>query len=117
LSIIKLNLNSTSISFPLILMATSTYFKPDLNKDEKSVPSGKVYRQLFEAQVQLGKAYDKVKDKLVQQNPQIKVKRDGIPLVKENSSLRGHGFLTNDARDWINKLENDPYSNNPVYQK
>ncbi len=51
------------------------------------VHSGKVYRQLFEAQVQLSEAYDKVKEKYREHPPQVKLSEDSIPLVHEGRSI------------------------------
>ena len=56
------------------------------NNSVRLVPSGKVYRQLFEAQVQLSDAYDKVKEKYKENPPHVKLTEDNIPLVKEGRS-------------------------------
>jgi len=61
------------------------------------VHSGKVYRQLFEAQVQLSDAYEKVKSKHEQHPIEIRVPDEGIPLVKEGRSLRGLGLLDQES--------------------
>ena len=57
-----------------------------LKGETRTVQSGKVYRQLFEAQVQLSEAYDRVKDKYNENPPEIKVKEDQIPLIREGRS-------------------------------
>lgn len=56
--------------------------------DPRLVPSGKVYRQLFEAQVQLSDAYDRVKEKYRENPPQVKITENNIPLVNEGRSKR-----------------------------
>jgi hypothetical protein len=54
-----------------------------LKGETRTVQSGKVYRQLFEAQVQLSDAYDKVKEKYNDYSPEIRINEDQIPLVRE----------------------------------
>ena len=57
-----------------------------LKGETRTVQSGKVYRQLFEAQVQLSEAYDKVKTKLTDISHDAVSKEDQIPLVRESRS-------------------------------
>lgn len=57
-----------------------------LKGETRTVQSGKVYRQLFEAQVQLSEAYDKVKEKYAENPPQPRLTEDQIPLVREGRS-------------------------------
>jgi len=81
------------------------------------VHSGKVYRQLFEAQVQLSDAYEKVKSKHEQHPVEIRVPDEGIPLVKEGRSLRGLGLLDQESEMWVHASSNQVYVNNPVLHK
>jgi hypothetical protein len=96
---------------------------PQQQKNKKNlgiphtIPSEKVYRQIFDAQVQLIDAYEKVKEKYHKNPVEIKVKEDGIPLVNESRGLRGQGILTKKEEKWINSDTNDFLVNNPIYDK
>lgn len=85
--------------------------------DPRLVPSGKVYRQLFEAQVQLAGALENVKNKLQEKNPQINLTDKSIPLVKEPRSKRGNGILTKEEIQWMNSNPNESLVHNPIYAK
>ncbi len=87
------------------------------NTGVRLVHSGKVYRQLFEAQVQLSDAYDKVKLKQEHHPAEIRVPDEGIPLVKEGRGLRGVGILDQESDIWVHASSNDIYVNNPVFHK
>lgn len=89
----------------------------DLNTEKtgiRMVQSGKVYRQLFEAQVQLSEAYDKVKEKQRENPAQVRVRDEGIPLVR---NARGTGFLDEESEMWLHAPSTDQYVNNPVFYK
>lgn len=94
--------------------------EPKINKkkfDPRLVPSGKVYRQLFEAQVQLSDALQNVKNKFQENPPQVKLTDKSIPLVRESRSERGNGILTKEEAQWINSGPNESFVQNPIYVK
>ncbi|XP_066293451.1 coiled-coil domain-containing protein 180-like [Branchiostoma lanceolatum] len=76
-------------------------------------PSGKVYRQIFDAEVQLVKSYDKVKEK-----PRASPTSGLLPLVHEGRATTGTGILTARQKTWIEGMPNDSTIENPVlYRK
>lgn len=85
--------------------------------DPRLVPSEKVYRQLFEAQVQLTGALEDVKKKIKEKPPQINLTDKSIPLVKESRSKRGNGILTKEEIQWMNSSPNESQVQNPIYDK
>ncbi|XP_071948250.1 coiled-coil domain-containing protein 180-like [Antedon mediterranea] len=76
----------------------------------KVIQSGKVYRQIFDAEVQLVQALEKSKA-----NPKKVIpKQNGIPLVKENRKEMGERSLNKRQVLWIEGNPNDDKSENPV---
>ncbi|KAI8518615.1 hypothetical protein Bbelb_046320 [Branchiostoma belcheri] len=76
-------------------------------------PSGKVYRQIFDAEVQLVKSYDKAKEK-----PRATPTSGLLPLVHEGRATTGTGILTARQKTWIEGMPNDSTIENPVlYRK
>ncbi|CAF0926257.1 unnamed protein product [Adineta steineri] len=73
------------------------------------LPTNKVYRQLFDAQVQLSDAYNRVRDNQLSEPINIVTHPDATPLVR---NIRPH---ESQKRQWISSL---PYNNdssiNPV---
>lgn len=80
------------------------------------VPSGKIYRQMFEAQVQLNRSLTKI------QRDSTSVTRttagqSAIPLVHLSKDDIEHGILGPRQRTWADGFPNDPYTENPVVYK
>jgi hypothetical protein len=78
------------------------------------IPGGKVYRQLFEAQVQLNEKAERVKERYSQFPPIVKITQDNIPLL--NTQTR-RGYVDSDAEQWIEAPPNELYVQNPVFYK
>ncbi|XP_033116151.1 coiled-coil domain-containing protein 180-like [Anneissia japonica] len=76
----------------------------------KVIPSGKVYRQIFDAEVQLVNALEKAKLNSKKTIP----KDDGVPLVKENRKNMCERPLNKRQMLWIESKPNDDKSENPV---
>ncbi|CAF1026509.1 unnamed protein product [Adineta ricciae] len=68
------------------------------------LPTNKVYRQLFDAQVQLSEAYNRVHDNQLSEPVNIVTHPDATPLVK---NIRPH---ESQKRQWLSGL---PYTNDP----
>jgi hypothetical protein len=84
------------------------------NSTARIIPGGKVYRQLFEAQVQLNETAEKVKEKYSQFPPLVKVTQDNIPLLNTHDR---RGYVDADAEHWIDAPSNELYVQNPVFYK
>ncbi|XP_078238907.1 coiled-coil domain-containing protein 180 [Pogona vitticeps] len=79
------------------------------------VPSGKVYRQIFDDEINLVRTLGEARNKLAQHKlPQIP---GNIPLVKDIETCTGHGFLTQRQQAWVEGMPNDDYTENPVQYK
>ncbi|KAK3581902.1 hypothetical protein CHS0354_024214 [Potamilus streckersoni] len=82
------------------------------------VPSGKIYRQLFDAQVQLNRSLTKIhRDSSA---PQPRFQKRGVtsvPLVHLSKEEIKHGLLGERQRTWVDGFPNDPYVENPVVYK
>ncbi|XP_069121816.1 LOW QUALITY PROTEIN: coiled-coil domain-containing protein 180-like [Argopecten irradians] len=81
------------------------------------VPSGKVYRQMFDAQVQLTRTLSKMKREDTQKTLDRQSTNVGIPLVRLKKDEVTHGLLTERQRTWADGFPNDPYVENPVLHK
>ncbi|XP_021341706.1 coiled-coil domain-containing protein 180-like isoform X3 [Mizuhopecten yessoensis] len=81
------------------------------------VPSGKVYRQMFDAQVQLTRTLTKLKQEDTQKTFDRQSTNVGIPLVRLKKDEVTHGLLTERQRTWADGFPNDPYVENPVLHK
>ncbi|XP_033732294.1 coiled-coil domain-containing protein 180-like isoform X1 [Pecten maximus] len=81
------------------------------------VPSGKVYRQMFDAQVQLTRTLSKMKREDTQKTLDRQSTNVGIPLVRLKRDEVTHGLLTERQRTWADGFPNDPYVENPVLHK
>ncbi|XP_032230152.2 coiled-coil domain-containing protein 180 [Nematostella vectensis] len=75
----------------------------------RMVPEGKVYRQVFDAEVSLVRA-------LEQERHPPKPKSPLLPLVKD-SKLVTHGLLSSRQKSWAHGMPNESYIENPVYYK
>ncbi|XP_076436919.1 coiled-coil domain-containing protein 180-like isoform X2 [Babylonia areolata] len=96
-------------------------------KAMRVVPSGKVYRQMFDAQLQLSRSLSKVTRKektlpaLVKVGqvpasslPSLPVSAPVVHLAREDTK---HGLLTSRQQTWVDAFPNDPYVENPVLYK
>ncbi|KAL4219460.1 hypothetical protein ACF0H5_022039 [Mactra antiquata] len=83
-------------------------------KSMRVVPSGKIYRQMFEAQVQLNRSLTKI-----QRDPSsTKITSSGaVPVVHLSKDDIEHGILGERQRTWADGFPNDPYTENPVVYK
>ncbi|XP_071097132.1 coiled-coil domain-containing protein 180-like [Haliotis cracherodii] len=91
----------------------------DLNMAEtraiRVVPSGKVYRQMFDAQVQLNKSLSSVQRK--ERLPHPPGEGTGIPTVHLSRDETQHGILAERQKTWVESFPNDPHMENPVLYK
>ncbi|CAL1536576.1 unnamed protein product [Lymnaea stagnalis] len=80
------------------------------------VPSGQIYRQLFDAQLQLNKSLSQYGPEFRSQHkkPKESVIMPVIHLEKEDTQ---HGILTSRQKTWVEGYPNDPYVENPVLYK
>nr|XP_022323890.1 coiled-coil domain-containing protein 180-like isoform X7 [Crassostrea virginica] len=84
------------------------------------VPSGKIYRQMFDAQVQLQRSLTKMKSRETNTAPldhSPERQSTAIPVVKLTREDVAHGLLTERQRTWADGFPNDPYVENPVLHK
>ncbi|XP_022107089.1 coiled-coil domain-containing protein 180-like [Acanthaster planci] len=79
------------------------------------VPSGKIYRQIFDAEVQLVNTLEKTKQNVTPSD--LNLKTASIPLVQEGRSSMGESLLTNRQIEWIESMPNDYKTENPVLFK
>lgn len=77
------------------------------------VPSGKIYRQMFEAQVQLNRSLTKV----TRDATTIRGHGATVPIVHLSKDDVEHGILGERQRTWADGFPNDPYIENPVVYK
>ncbi|KAK3086983.1 hypothetical protein FSP39_000010 [Pinctada imbricata] len=82
------------------------------------VPSGKVYRQMFDAQVQLKRSLTKLQSRgdTVTRGTE-RQSTAGYPVVRLSKEELAHGLLTERQRTWADGFPNDPYVENPVLHK
>ncbi|XP_060096944.1 coiled-coil domain-containing protein 180 [Heteronotia binoei] len=79
------------------------------------VPSGKIYRQIFDDEINLVRTLGEARSKLVQlKSPQNPGK---IPLVRHVESYAGNGFLSDRQQMWVEGMPNDDFTENPVLYK
>ncbi|XP_061169622.1 coiled-coil domain-containing protein 180-like isoform X3 [Saccostrea echinata] len=85
------------------------------------VPSGKIYRQMFDAQVQLQRSLTKMKSReavtATLEDEPTERQSTAIPVVKLTKEDVAHGLLTERQRTWADGFPNDPYVENPVLHK
>lgn len=93
-------------------MATVENEKPS----QRIITSGKVYRQIFDAEVQLVRSLEKsktAKHGTITQNAGHK--RTGIPVV--HMKLPTAGMLDDRQIRWLEEFPNEPYTENPIVYK
>ncbi|XP_072287644.1 coiled-coil domain-containing protein 180-like [Pyxicephalus adspersus] len=74
------------------------------------VPSGKVYRQIFDAEVQLVRSLGEVRARTTQHG--INLDSAKIPLVREK--IHSAGLLSYSQLQWVDSMPYDSYTENPV---
>ncbi|BFZ20283.1 hypothetical protein BsWGS_23322 [Bradybaena similaris] len=83
------------------------------------VPSGKIYRQLFDAQFQLSQTLTQftaeTRNKHVEPCKHLQVA--SLPIIRLSQDEMKHGILTSRQKSWVAGLPNDPYTENPVMYK
>ncbi|XP_077986671.1 coiled-coil domain-containing protein 180-like [Glandiceps talaboti] len=80
--------------------------------ETRVVQSGQIYKQIFDAEVQLVKEYEKIQEKRT--DPDDKVQSQTIPLVKEGRQNMGESLLNERQQTWIESMPNDAMTENPV---
>ncbi|XP_072096314.1 coiled-coil domain-containing protein 180 isoform X2 [Mobula birostris] len=78
------------------------------------VPSGKVYRQIFDAEVQLVRSLGETRRKSL--CPDIFFGNGRIPIIQNLDTPTGH-ILSQRQRSWMEGLMNDGYTENPVLRR
>ncbi|XP_062929635.1 coiled-coil domain-containing protein 180 [Mobula hypostoma] len=78
------------------------------------VPSGKVYRQIFDAEVQLVRSLGETRRKSL--CPDISFGNGRIPIIRNLDTPTGH-ILSQRQRSWMEGLMNDGYTENPVLRR
>ncbi|XP_068105081.1 coiled-coil domain-containing protein 180 isoform X2 [Hyperolius riggenbachi] len=78
------------------------------------VPSGKVYRQIFDAEVQLVRSLGEARARGVQYGVRLDSAR--IPLVHDGET-RSAGLLSPRQRHWVDSMPYDSYTENPIVSR
>uniref|UniRef100_A0A8C3TAE1 Coiled-coil domain containing 180 n=1 Tax=Chelydra serpentina TaxID=8475 RepID=A0A8C3TAE1_CHESE len=76
------------------------------------VPSGKVYRQIFDDEVQLVRSLEEVRNKAEQHK--FPVNSGSIPVVRDLETCAGKGLLSHRQQKWVEGMPNDDFTENPV---
>lgn len=74
------------------------------------VPSGKVYRQIFDAEVQLVRSLGEARARVTQHG--VSLDSAQIPLVREET--QSAGLLSYRQRQWVDSMPYDSYTENPI---
>ncbi|XP_067328095.1 coiled-coil domain-containing protein 180 isoform X2 [Anolis sagrei] len=77
------------------------------------LPSGKVYRQVFDDEVSLVRSLGVSRSKRAQ-GKVVPPPPGAIPVVHDPEVCSGHGFLSQRQRDWVEGMPNDDHVENPV---
>uniref|UniRef100_A0A8C5SPJ3 Coiled-coil domain-containing protein 180 n=1 Tax=Laticauda laticaudata TaxID=8630 RepID=A0A8C5SPJ3_LATLA len=77
------------------------------------LPSGKVYRQIFDDEINLVHALGRARNKITQH----KVLSGKIPLVRDLERRTSYGFLSERQEIWSKAMPNDQRTENPVQYK
>ncbi|XP_052788439.1 coiled-coil domain-containing protein 180-like [Mya arenaria] len=85
-------------------------------KSMRVLPSGKIYRQMFEAQVQLNRSLTKIQRDSTSGTRTTQTLAN-IPVVHLSKDEVEHGILGERQRTWADGFPNDPYVENPVVYK
>ncbi|CAM5163781.1 unnamed protein product [Eretmochelys imbricata] len=76
------------------------------------VPSGKIYRQIFDDEVQLVRSLKEVRNKAEQHKFPMNSGR--IPVVRDLEMCAGKGLLSHRQQKWVEGMPNDDFTENPV---
>ncbi|XP_053863841.1 coiled-coil domain-containing protein 180 isoform X2 [Malaclemys terrapin pileata] len=76
------------------------------------VPSGKVYRQIFDDEVNLVRSLEEVRNKAEQHKFPMNSGR--IPVVRDLEMCAGKGLLSHRQQKWVEGMPNDDFTENPV---
>ncbi|XP_039363067.1 coiled-coil domain-containing protein 180 isoform X5 [Mauremys reevesii] len=76
------------------------------------VPSGKVYRQIFDDEVHLVRSLEEVRNKAEQHKFPMNSGR--IPVVRDLGMCAGKGLLSHRQKKWVEGMPNDDFTENPV---
>ncbi|XP_030391262.1 coiled-coil domain-containing protein 180 isoform X1 [Gopherus evgoodei] len=76
------------------------------------VPSGKVYRQIFDDEVHLVRSLEEVRNKAEQHKFPMNSGR--IPVVRDLGMCAGKGLLSHRQQKWVEGMPNDDFTENPV---
>ncbi|XP_067397987.1 coiled-coil domain-containing protein 180 [Emydura macquarii macquarii] len=76
------------------------------------VPSGKVYRQIFDDEVHLVHSLEEMRNKAVQHKFPMNSGR--IPVVRDLEMCAGKGLLSRRQHKWVEGMPNDDFTENPV---
>ncbi|XP_063172517.1 coiled-coil domain-containing protein 180 [Candoia aspera] len=79
------------------------------------LPSGKVYRQIFDDEINLVHALGEARNKITQHKALQLPGR--IPLVRDMERRANNGFLSERQQMWIKAMPNDELTENPVQYK
>ncbi|GFO20007.1 coiled-coil domain-containing protein 180-like [Plakobranchus ocellatus] len=91
----------------------------DSSKSVRIVPSGQVYRQMFDAQLQLNRSLSRYdSESRIQRLKSRELSHSqSLPLIRLDHEDTQHGILTSRQKTWIGGFPNDPYLENPVLYK
>ncbi|XP_074871431.1 coiled-coil domain-containing protein 180 [Carettochelys insculpta] len=76
------------------------------------VPSGKVYRPVFDDEVHLVRSLGETRNKAVK--PKFPTNSGRIPVVRDLEMCAGKGLLSHRQQKWIEGMPNDDFTENPV---
>ncbi|XP_043354753.1 coiled-coil domain-containing protein 180 isoform X2 [Dermochelys coriacea] len=76
------------------------------------VPSGKIYRQIFDDEVHLVRSLEEVRNKAKQHKFPMNSGR--IPVVRDLEMCAGKGLLSHRQQKWVEGMPNDDFTENPV---
>uniref|UniRef100_A0A8C3IAP8 Coiled-coil domain containing 180 n=1 Tax=Chrysemys picta bellii TaxID=8478 RepID=A0A8C3IAP8_CHRPI len=76
------------------------------------VPSGKVYRQIFDDEVNLVRSLEEVRNKAEQHKFPMNSGR--IPVIRDLEMCAGKGLLSHRQQKWVEGMPNDDFTENPV---
>jgi uncharacterized protein Yka (UPF0111/DUF47 family) len=89
--------------------------KQDAKHSQRTIPSGKVYRQLFDAEVQLVKSLDRSRSEVPRESRRQTCL--GRPVVCSAIAEPGCGMLTDRQMTWVEEFPNESTTENPVLYK
>uniref|UniRef100_A0A7M4EI71 Coiled-coil domain containing 180 n=1 Tax=Crocodylus porosus TaxID=8502 RepID=A0A7M4EI71_CROPO len=79
------------------------------------VPSGKIYRQIFDDEVRLVRSLEQGRNRAAQHKCPVSSAK--IPLVKDLETCAGKGLLSPRQQKWVEGMPYDDFTENPVFYK